>query len=75
MSTRTQYDVDTHGCERVLAPFRVRNELRHAPPAHPEYGGWREPIACTSDSVELEDYRRTTVVARPINADSQGASK
>ena len=75
MKATTIYDVDTHGCERVLAPFHVRNELRHAPPPHPKYGGWREPIACTSDSVELEGYRMTTVVARPIKTQSQGASK
>ena len=75
MSAATVYDVDTYGCEELHAPFRVRTELRHAPPAHPEYGRWREPIACTSDSVELESYRMTTVVARPIKTHSQGASK
>ena len=70
----TVYDVDTHGCELVRAPFRVRSELRHAPPAHPDYGRWREPKACTSDSVALEDFRMTTVVARPVKAPSEGAA-
>lgn len=73
----TIYDVDTYGCEEVLAPFRVRNELRVSTDLRrpPPCGGWHEPIACTSDSLELEDYRMTTVVARPINTHSQGASQ
>ncbi len=58
----TIYDVDFHGCELVRAPFRVRSELRHAPPPH--QCGWREPLACTSDSVQLDDFRITTTVAR-----------
>jgi hypothetical protein len=62
----TIYDVDTHGCERVRAPFRVRTELRHAPP--PLQCGWREPAACTSDSVQLDSFRMTTVVSRPVAA-------
>ena len=75
MSTPTQYDVEAHGCERLLAPFRVSTELRYAPPDHPEYGRWREPIACTSDCVELESFCTTTVVARPINPRPEGASQ
>ena len=63
--TPTVYDVDTCGTERVRAPFRVRAELRHAPPPH---GGWREPKAITSDSVQLENYRMTTVVCRPVGS-------
>lgn len=65
MSATTCYDVDTYGSELVHAPFRVRNELRHAPP-HAEYARWREPRACTSDNVELETYRTTSVVSRPL---------
>lgn len=68
MNTATIYDVDTHGNALVRAPFRVRSELRHAPPPH--QNGWRQPAACTSDSVQLDDYRMTTVVARPIGAPS-----
>ena len=59
-------DVDRSDCGLVSAPFRVRTELRHAPP--PIQTGWREPAACTSDSVQLDDYRMTTVVERPIGA-------
>ena len=71
MSTRvdapaTIYDVDTRGNELVRAPFRVRTELRHAPP--PLQSGWREPAACTSDCVQLETFRDTTVVGRAIGA-------
>lgn len=58
----TLYDVDTHGCELVRAPFRVRTELRYSMPPH--QCGWREPAACTSDSVQLENFRTTTTVAR-----------
>lgn len=66
MSTNTIYDVDTHGCELVRAPFRVRTELRHAPPAH--QAGWREPAACTTNSVQLDTFRNTTVVGRAVSA-------
>ena len=75
MSPATVYDVDTYGCEELHAPFRLRIELRHKPPDHPEYGRWREPIACTSDSVELESFRLTTVVARAIRPQPEGASQ
>lgn len=68
----TLYDVDTHGCERVRAPFRVRTELRHAPPPHQQ--GWREPAACVCSSVTLENFRATTVVCRPINERTEGAA-
>lgn len=64
-NTVTMYDIDTHGCELVRAPFRVRAELRHAPPPH--QCGWREPAAFTSDSVQLESFRATTVVSRPTH--------
>lgn len=75
MTARTQFDVDVDYSDAglVRAPFRVRTELRHAPPAHPEYGRWREPKACTSDSVSLETFRATTVVGRPINERIEGA--
>ena len=71
MSATTIYDVDTYGCELVRAPFRVRAELRRPPPCD----GWREPKACSSDSVELESFRMTTVVARPVQAPAEGVSQ
>lgn len=70
MSTTTVYDrdVDLSAAGLVRAPFRVRTELRHAPPPHADYGGWREPAACTSTSVALETFRDTTVVGRAVKS-------
>lgn len=70
MSARTVYDhdVDLSDTGLVLAPFRVRTELRHAPPPHQWLTRWREPTACTSDNIQLDNFRASTVVGRPINA-------
>lgn len=62
-------DVDRSDCGLVSAPLRVRSELRHAAPRlnWRLKNKWHEPAACTSDNVQLETFRATTVVCRPTH--------